>query len=274
MTTPLLFFSFHRSILACLIALLMGAVAPGVSAQNTLLEHIKKTGKLQVGFSSFLPWAMRDKQGQWIGFEIDVATKLTQDLGLELQLIPTAWDAIIPSLIAGKYDVIIGGMTITPARKEQIDFTLPYSNSGQGIVASKALASSLRWPEGYNSPQVTWTCRRGATPCKLIKERWPKATLRQFDDDNLAFQEVINGNAHASMSNEPKPSFMALKFAAQLFKPTEAILDGGEEGFGLKKSNPAALKFFNDWITRNKNWLKTRHDYWFKSQDWAKRITP
>lgn len=243
--------------------------APVLSQQDNMIDTIKKRGKLQVGFGSFVPWAMRDKQGQWVGFEIDVATKLAKDMGVQVDLIPTAWDGIIPSLIASKFDVIIGGMSVTPARQEQIDFTDAYSTSGQGIAASKQLAAKLKWPEGYNDASVTFTCRRGATPCKLIEEKWPKATLRQFDDDAIAFQEVINGNAHATVSSEPKPTFFALKNPDRLFKPTADNLTSSHEGFGVRKGNPAALAYFNDWIGKNKDWLKQRHSYWFKSQDWA-----
>lgn len=254
---------------------LIGAISalPTVHAQqDNLIDTIKKRGKLQVGFSSFVPWAMRDKQGSWVGFEIDVSTKLAQDLGVQLELIPTAWDAIIPSLIAGKFDVIIGGMTITPARQEQIDFTTPYSTSGQGVAASKQLAANLKWPEGYNSPNVTFTCRRGVAGCKTIEERWPKATLRQFDDDAIAFQEVINGNAHAVVSSEPKPSFFTLRNPNRLFKPSNENLVNTFEGFGLRKGNAAAMAGFNDWINKNQAWLKQRHQYWFRTQDWASLV--
>ena len=132
-----------------------------VAQQDNLIDNIKKRGKLQVGFGSFLPWAIRDKQGNWVGFEIDVSTKLAKDMGVELDLMPTAWDGIIPSLIAGKFDVIIGGLSVTPARREQVDFTEPYSQSGLGIAASKQLASNLKYPEGYNDAKVTLVCRRG-----------------------------------------------------------------------------------------------------------------
>lgn len=255
-------------------ALLMAAtlLQPVHAQQENMVEAIKSRGKLQVGFSSFVPWAMRDKQGQWVGFEIDVATKLAKDLGVQVELIPTAWDGIIPSLIAKKFDVIIGGMSITPARQEQIDFTTPYSNSGQGLAASKQLASKLKWPDDYNSTSVTFTCRRGVQGCKVIEEKFPKATLRQFDDDAIAFQEVINGNAHAVISSEPKPTFFTLKNADKLFKPAPDNLTTSVEGFGVRKGNANSLAVFNDWIGKNKDWLKERHSFWFKTQDWAAMV--
>ncbi|MES2977338.1 MAG: transporter substrate-binding domain-containing protein [Pseudomonadota bacterium] len=241
-------------------------------AQENLIDTIKKRGKLQVGFGSFVPWAMRDKQGQWVGFEIDVATKMSKDMGVELELIPTAFDGIVPSLIANKFDVIIGGLTSTPARREQIDFTEAYSTSGRGIAASKQLAANFKWPDDYNNAKVTIVCRRGTAACKDAEEKMPKATIRQFDDDAIAFQEVINGNAHAVVTSEPKPTFFTLKNPDRLFKPTNEFLSTGFEGFGVRKGNPAAMAYFNDWIAKNKDWLKARHTYWFKTQDWADRV--
>jgi len=259
--------------LAMLAALGASALStPAAAQQPNLIEAIKKRGKIQVAFGTFMPWAVRDKQGGWIGFEIDVSTKLAKDLGVEAELLPTAWDGIIPGLIAGKYDVIIGGMSITPARKEQVDFTEPYSNSGQGVTASTAIAANLKWPEGYNDASVTFTCRRGVAACKTIEERWPKATLRQFDDEAIAFQEVIDGKAHATISSEPKPTFYTIQNPAKLFLPTTEYVTSSVEGMAVRKGNAEALTTFNDWIARNKDFLKERHAYWFKTRDWADKI--
>jgi len=96
--------------------------------------------------------------------------------------------------------------------------------------------------------------------------------LRQFDDDAIAFQEVINGKAHVVISSEPKPTFFTLKNPDRLFKPSAENLVNTFEGFGLRKGNPRALEYFNNWIARNQDWLKSRHDYWFKSQDWEKLL--
>lgn len=242
---------------------------PASAQQDNTIDTIKKRGKLVVGFGSFIPWAMRDKQGQWIGFEIDVSAKLAKDMGVAVDLVPTAFDAIIPSLIANKFDVIIGGLTVTPVRREQIDFSEPYSTSGQGVAASKQVAAKLKWPDDYNSANVTWVCRRGTSSCKVIEEKWPKATIRQFDDDAIAFQEVINGSAHAIVSSEPKPTFFSMKNPERLFKPASENVSNSVEGFGVRKGSPVTLAYFNEWIGKNKEWLSQRHTYWFKSQEWA-----
>ena len=81
-----------------------------------MLEQVMKRGVLRVGMSSFVPWAMQDKSGNFVGFEIDVANRVAQVMGVKAEFIPTKWSGIIPSLLTGKFDIIIGGMGIRPER--------------------------------------------------------------------------------------------------------------------------------------------------------------
>ncbi len=86
--------------------------------------------------STFVPWAMRDKQGELIGFEIDVAKRLAADSGWQVEFVPTAWDGIIP-LLAKKFDVIIGGMSVTPERSKVCCLLHP-THSGVQLAANKS----------------------------------------------------------------------------------------------------------------------------------------
>ena len=258
------------------------AVATGAVAQSaqqalsseSVIETIKKRGALKVGMSTFVPWAMRDKNGELVGFEIDVAKKLAADMDVDIEFVPTSWDGIIPALIAGKFDVIIGGMSIRPARNLTINFTIPYAHSGMGIAANKAMTEGMMWPDDYNAADVTYSCRRGATSCQDVERLFPKATVRKFDDDVQAFQEVLNGNAHAVLSSYPKPVEWQSANPDHIFLPTTDNLSQGDEAFGVRKGDPDALNFFSNWIqvhTTNR-WLEDRHHYWFKTRDWVDQV--
>ena len=241
---------------------------------ESVIQTIMKRGKMKVGMATFVPWAMRDKKGELIGFEIDVARKVAADLGVEIEFVPTAWSGIIPALIAGNFDAIIGGMSVTPKRNLTINFTAPYAHSGMGIVANKKLAGNLTWPDDYNSSEVTFTCRRGATSCTDTQELFPKAKLRQFDDSSLVLQEVVNGNAHAVLTSFPKPTLWQSQNADVLFNPTLDKLTEGNEAFGLRKGDPDALNVFSNWIMVNTSngWLQKRWTYWFTTMDWADQV--
>ena len=242
-------------------------------AAGSVLETIKKRGALKVGMSTFVPWAMRDKNGELIGYEIDVAKRLAEDMGVKAEFVPTAWDGIIPALLTGKFDLIIGGLSITPERNLTVNFTAPYANSGIQMVANKNLATGFKTLADFDKPEVVLAARRGATPATAAKRLIPKATLRQFDEDALALQEVLNGKAHAFVTSTPTPAFEALKHPDTLFLPMPEPFVQGAEGFALRKGDPDALNFFNNWILlrQQDGWLKERHDYWFKTRDWTDR---
>lgn len=248
---------------------LIGLGTPAAAQSDSVLVEIQKRGTLKVGMSTFVPWAMRDRDGKLIGFEIDVARKLAEDMGVEVEFVPTAWSGIIPALMAGKFDVIIGGMSITPQRNLTVNFTQPYAHSGQQMAANKALAGGFASLDDYNDPSVTIACRRGATPCTLAQKIFPKANLRRFDDDTQAFQEVVNGNAHAMLSSEPTPRFWADAHPETIFLANDGKnLSRGNEAFALRKGDADALNFFSNWILVNTSngWLQETHDYWFKDQ--------
>ena len=232
-----------------LVSLLTLGVAAGLLAQcagpqrtgESVIETIQKRGALKVGVSTFEPWAMRNRNGELVGFEVDVATKVAADMGVDLEFVPTSWDGIIPALIAGKFDVIIGGLSVRPQRNLTINFTIPYAHSGMGVAANRALTANLRWPDDYDHEEVTLTCRRGATSCSDVGRLFPKATVRRFDDDIQALQEVLNGNAHAIVSSYPNPVEWVGRKPELLFLPTTESLSQGDEAFGLRKGDPDAL---------------------------------
>ncbi len=240
-------------------------------SSESVIETIKKRGAIKIGLSIFKPWSMRDKNGELIGFELDVGKKLAADMGVEAEFIPTAWDGIIPALVAGKFDVIISGMTTTAQRNLTINFTDPYAYSGLTILANTKMTADLKNIEDYNSPDVTFAARRGATPAALIAEMFPKAELLLFDEDGASTQEVLNGKAHASMAAEPTPSSEARRYPDTLNVPFNTAFSATGEAFGMRKGDPDGLNFFNNWINiHNRNgWLQQRNDYWFRGDDWS-----
>lgn len=240
------------------------------TANDNLLNTIKARGTLRVGVSTFVPWAMRDGQGKLIGFEIDVARRLAKDANLKIKFIPTAWDGIIPALLAKKFDVIIGGMSITAKRNLSVLFTKPYSHSGVMLAANKKLAIDKKTIADFNKRSVTIAVRRGAVTVQCAKKYFPKAKLRQFDDETQAFQEVLNENATAALASTPKPEQMVKNYPEILFMPFKHRLSRGSEAFAIRLGQHDLLNFFNNWILlrQEDGWLDERYDYWFTKLNW------
>ena len=109
----------QKTFLVCCAAMCLSLVAVASQAANneSMIDKVVKNGVMRVGFSSFVPWAMQDKNGEYIGFEVDVAKRLAKDLGVDIELVPTRFSGIVPALLANKFDIIIGSLSVTPERR-------------------------------------------------------------------------------------------------------------------------------------------------------------
>ena len=241
---------------------------------ESMIENVIKKGRLKIGMSTFVPWAMKDKNGELTGFEIDVAKRLAKDMGVKAEFVPTQWSGIIPALITGKFDIIIGGMGITPKRNLKVNFTNPYDYTGMSLVAGKKLAKGFKSLDDFNKPDVTIAVRMGATSAAAVKKYMPKAKLRRFDDEAQAVQEVLNGRAHAMVSSAPLPAFQALKHPDRLFLPLEENFTKEPIAFAIKKGDFDSYNFLNNWISviTSEGWIQERKHYWFETDDWQNRI--
>ena len=239
-------------------------------ANAGVVEDVLDRGVLRVGLSSFIPWAMRAQNGDFIGFEPDVARQLAKDMGVEIEIIPTAWDGIIPALLAKKFDLIIGGMSITPARNLRVNFSIPYAHTGLGLVANKARMGQATSYEDFNREHIIFALRRGTTPVESVKSRMPLAQIHQFDDESAMLQELLNGRADASVLGAPGHSDAAFNHPDKLFLPIEGLLTQEPAGIVIRKGDPDGVNFVNNWVRvkMSNGWLQSRHDYWFKGQAW------
>ena len=238
--------------------------------EQSTVEQVIKRGILKVGMSTFVPWAMKDKTGKLIGFEIDVATQLAEDMGVKVEFVPTKWAGIIPALLTGKFDVIIGGMSIRPDRNLKVNFSIPYDFAGQSLVANKKLAAGFTSLEDFNRPDVVIAARLGATSADAANKFLPKAEKRFFDDEAQVIQEVVNGRAYAAVASAPLPAFQALKYPDKLFMPFQGTFTKEPIGFAVRKGDIDTLNYFNNWIrvTEARGWLAERKHYWFETKDW------
>jgi len=240
-------------------------------ARQSTLEQILQKNRLRVGFSTFVPWAMKDKKGNFAGYEIDVARKLAADMGVEVDFVPTKWSGIIPALLTGKFDIIIGGMGITPERNLKANFSRPYEYSGMSILANSKKAAGRNSLDQFNNPQTTIVARIGTTAAMAAKKYLPKADLRLFDDEGQALQEVLNNRADALVASQPFPEFQTIKYADKIYLPLKGDTFTKEPiGFAIRKGDVDFLNYLNNWILVKEadGWLMERYRYWFTTQDW------
>lgn len=260
--------------LFCMNSIGFAATTQQKLVQESTIEQVMKRGVLRVGMDIFQPWAMKDKNGKLIGFEIDVARRLAEDMGVKVEFVPTAWSGIIPALLTGKFDVIIGGMGITPKRGLKVNFSQPYEYSGMSMVAHKELAAGFDSLDDFNNKDVQIAVKLGTTAAAAAKKHMPNAQLRMFDNETQAYQELRNGKVHAVVGSAPRPAYEAVDYADSLFLPLMEPFTKEPIGFALRKGDPDTLAYFNSWITvaSLEGWLQERHSYWFSTKDWIDQV--
>ena len=244
------------------------------AAGESMLEQVLKRGTLRVGMSTFVPWAMQDKAGNFVGFEIDVANRLAQEMEVKPEFIPTKWSGIIPALLTGKFDIIIGGMGIRPERNLKVNFSIPYDHPGMSIVAHKQLAAGFWKLSDFNNANISIAARTGTTAAAAAKQWMPKAKLRLFDDESQAIQELLLGRVHGVVASAPLPVFQAIANPDKLFLPLKEDFTREPIGFAIRKGDPDSLNFLDNWIrvVEAEGWLKVRKRYWFATKEWERLL--
>ena len=260
---------------------LIGGVSSQVMAQgfpwwafDSVIEEVQARGTLRVGLGLFEPWSACNADGDLIGFEIDVAAKVAEDMGVEVEFARTNWSYIIPSLIAEEFDVIISGMTILPERNLKVNFTSSYNSTGVYLVANTAQTADLETLADFNSSSVTIATRGGASSIPAIKNVFPDARILLFATDNAVLQAVVAGEAHAAAAFATTRTTWVEANPMTLHLPFEEPFSSEVLAIAVRKGDLDTLNFFNGWIAvrQGDGWLEQHRQYWFETREWADRV--
>ena len=127
-----------KKLIAVILSVLMVAAcfaACGSSSTGTTLADVQKAGKLTIATSpDFPPFESLGENGSVVGIEIDLLNLICMELGVELEIEQIDFDSVLPGVQAGKYDMGVSGISVTPAREENTLFTVPYCLAAQAIV--------------------------------------------------------------------------------------------------------------------------------------------
>jgi ABC-type amino acid transport substrate-binding protein len=199
-----------------------------------------RAGVLQAGSdTAFPPFEFEDQQGGYVGFDIDICTALAKKMGLELEVVPTAWDGIIPALVSDRFDIIMSAMTITEERQQQINFTDPYIQANIAITSPvDAPIESEEELEGkIVGVQVDTTGQFAVEEIEGVGE------IRSYDTILSAFQDLDIGRLDAVVNDAPVNAYIIRDNPR--FENTGEIVTDDVYGFGVKQGNDQLLEALN-----------------------------
>ncbi len=168
--------SKSKKFVVCFIILLIPMLL--FSQEGKVLNKIIKSGELRVGTSgSQPPFTMKSKDGQLMGYEIDLATLLTDAFNLKLRFVEKPFKELLPALENGEIDVIMSGMTITPERNLKSTFVGPYIISGKSVLAKAKRINELDEMAEINRPTISVAVLDGSTSQRFVEKLTPEVKL-------------------------------------------------------------------------------------------------
>jgi len=245
---------FSCMILLVLTGLFLGVAGCSSTTSSTLAQATPTQEKtLIVGIDGeYTPFSYLDSSGNPTGFDVDSMKWIAQKKGLNVKFQPTAWDGIIPSLQAGKIDMVYAGMSITPERAEQVNFSTPYWEVNQEVVARNDSTITI---DDVKSGKAIIGAQSGCTAAIWVDSnlvstgKMSQDKLKLYANTPLALDDLVAGRVDAVMYDDH-----VLKTMIE-GKPVKSIgnIETKEEfGIAVRKSDPALLATLNDGLTQLK----------------------
>ena len=210
------------------LSLILSIVTP-VAARG--LTEVKSSGTIKIATEGATPPFNFFEGEKLTGFDVDLGNAVAQQLGVKVEWVTLAFDALLVGLDHGRYDLVIAGHGVTPERQKAVDFSTPYVCSGAAIVAKEGGARTVADLAGkVIGVQVGTTYLTAVRDVPGVKE------VKTFPKDTDALQNLIAGRTEVWISDK-------LTAIAVLEKTPEAKLQIGdllyEERYGMafKKGN-------------------------------------
>ena len=237
---------------------------------SDVLEEVLEAGVLRVGVSLYEPWVMKDKDGNLIGYEIQVADQLANDLGVKVKYKVVEWEELIPTLKDEDVDIIISGMAITPQRALHVNFSLPYGHSGVSLAANIEKTKNINSLQELNSADITLGVVSKSVSEPVANSIFSEADIKSFTQSEDAVEALINGDIHALIEASPVPKFLALQHPDKIDAPLNTPLLSYKAAMAVNKGEQEFINYLNAWITARdtEGWLPAKHKYWFDSLEW------
>ena len=183
------------------LAVLGAGLAPAQAQQKGILDKIGETGTLTVGTrTGSPPFGYVNAKNEWVGFSIDLVEELIRPalekkLGkpIKVEKKESTPPTRIPLLSSGAVDLIAETMTDTRTRRDSVDFSLTFFVTGAQFLVKKG--SPIKGIKNIDGKRIA--AQQGSTNARIIREKAPKAILREFPDQPAAFQALAQGQVDA-----------------------------------------------------------------------------
>jgi polar amino acid transport system substrate-binding protein len=236
------------------------------------LSNIQRHGVIRVGVAVNAPWVLRDKDGQWIGLDIDLVRQFAQDMRWQIELVPTTWSTGIDDLRAGRFDLLAAGLSVTPQRALLLKYSHPYGDFALGLVVNRQSLGkddllTLETGEGKHKVGVL----SGTVTAATAKEYLGNSDLLEMNDETKAIQDLRDGTLDGLIAEQPLPDALAHSYPDQLRTLDVSAYGKTAHAFAVRNDDQNLVDVVNAWLTYEDaaGWIQTRKAFWIHSAAWV-----
>lgn len=227
------------------------------------LDEIKESGTIKIGvFSDKAPFGSVDANGEYVGYDIEYAHRIAEDLGVEVEFVPVDAAARVEFVDTGKVDVILANFTVTPERQEKVDFANPYMK----VALGAASPDSAPINDVTELEDKTVLVVKGTTAEAYLEKEHPELKLQKYEQYTEVTNALIDGRGAAWVTDNTE----VLAWAGQTEGFSATITSLGDQdtiAAAVAKGNTTLL----DWLNEQ---LETLDQERFFFQDFEDTLEP
>jgi cyclohexadienyl dehydratase len=218
--------------------------------QPSRLEAIVKRGALRVGMTGDYPpfSAFDPATSTFRGFDVDMADAIGGALGVRVEYVRTAWPQLTQDFDADRFDIAMGGISITPERESKGSFSVPIMQDGKTPIARCKDLGKFETLADIDRPETRVIVNPGGTNERFTRANIKNAEIRVYADNVTIFDEIAKGNADLMITDASETRYQQKLHPGVLcaVHPDQPF-DQAQKAYWLQRD--AALKaFVDDWI--------------------------
>jgi len=177
------------------------AAAPAQAPANRL-DQIVARGTLRVGTTGdYKPFSLRTAGDAFVGLDVALAADLAKAMGVKLQLVPTTWSTLMPDLEADRFDLAMGGISVTLERQRKAFFSIPTMRDGKTPIARCEDVARYATLADIDRKEVRVIVNPGGTNERFARARLSHATLVVHPDNVTIFDRIVAREADVMVTD-------------------------------------------------------------------------
>jgi len=265
-----------KKMLALVVSVMVLTLALAVAADaGPVLDRIQKKGELVVGTSGDQPpLNATAKDGRIIGLEPDLASIMSSGMGVKLKMVRIPFPELLPALLAGKIDMILSGMTMTPQRNMKVAFVGPYYVTGKAFLTKMETIASLKNADGIDKPEYTVTTLKGSTSQQYVEKVLPHAKLVTTNNYDEALDMVIQDKAQVMVADYHFCAVSAVRYKEKGLTTVTAPFTYEPIGVAVPAGDPLLVNLVQNLLITlsGSGDLKKMTERWFNDGSWLKEL--